>query len=370
MDKRIVVAPIISGVPANLSIDVARAMVFGEAGKAIVLSIISVPEERSLSEGALLARTRRELLRRVGGDADTAPDVEFSVRAAHRFDEGVRETIREFGASILLLGWRGTLRSERRLRHSPLDSLILTPPCDIAVFKPGRPNRLISSPSTPAPPFGPVWPPKSILVPIRGGPHAHLSLTIARSLAKSLGAELTAIRIVPTDKTRTHHVAQTAHMPDTSGLRVMEVASESVAEAIIHESQNHQLLILGASARNERDTHLVGVLPERLGDRVSCHLMIVKTAERVSPEMFGTMPTELHSVSTERQASISSVVDQWFAENTFHSHEFEDLGAADSAQGTQQYLHQRGSPGPKRGSHDRKDHFDYQAAVHGRDRFG
>lgn len=331
MDKALtVVSPILPGVPARTLIDLARALA-SEPGKAIVLSVVEVPEDHSLSEGVSTARRRRELLRRLGGDAEWASDVEFTVRAARQIEEGIRETVQEAGADVILAGWRGPMRSEERLRRTPLDSLILDPPCDILVFKAGRPQlseQVAAAPSAEQTRTAPApianWPPKNILVPVRGGPHADLALIMAERLARYFGCRLTIMRIKRPDLRQ----LETGPPPvlDYPNSHVVEVMSNSVEEAIARQSEDCQLLIMGASARGPRSTRLLGYLPEQLADRVSCDVMIVTTAEKLSPEMFGIMPAEIHSISMAHQASISNVVDQWFAENTFHSHEFEDLG--------------------------------------------
>lgn len=318
------------GVPARRLIDLGRAMAScvtnPGTGKTLVLSVVEVPEERSLSEGVSLAQKRREVLRRLGGGADSLPDVEFAVRAAHGFEDGVRDAVRESNAQTLLIGWRGPMRSEERLRTTALDSLILAPPCDLSVFKPERNRQGVDSSRKKA--GGEEWPPRSILVPVRGGLHAQLSLDIAQRIARHFDASLTVMRIERPDTNESN-----GSPPITPGLpnlhydrtEVVEVTSELVEEAIVEESGRHQMLILGASARGPRATHLFGYLPERVADRVSCNVMVVKTAEPLSLEMFGMASQDLHTVSTAKKASISQVVDRWFAENTFHSHEFEDL---------------------------------------------
>jgi glycosyltransferase involved in cell wall biosynthesis/nucleotide-binding universal stress UspA family protein len=305
------VVPIIPGMSARTLIDVAHAM-RSRGGKSVVLSVVEVPEERSLSEGVSVARRRREVLRRIGGEV-SPETVEFAVRASRSFAEGVREAVREHAATHLVLGWRGPFRSEARFRRSGLESLVLDPPCDLIIFRIGR---------------GLEWPPRRILVPIRGGLHAELALTLSEGLAGHFDAELTILRI---NRVSSRGVALGLVEADDQtvslhpGAHYLTLSGESVSDVIAGAADSHDLLILGASARGRFSTHLFGALPELVADRVSSHVMIVKTAEPLSPEMFGVLSPDLHSVSAAPKASISAVVDRWFAENTFHSHEFEDL---------------------------------------------
>jgi glucosyl-3-phosphoglycerate synthase len=298
--------PIIPGIAARALIDIAQAM-GAQGSKSVVLSVVEVPEDRSLSEGVSIARRRRELLRRIGGDV-AAENVEFSVRAARTFAEGVREAVQEQVATHIVIGWRGPFRSETRLRRSGLETLILNPPCDLAVFRVGTSSE---------------WPPQRILLPIRGGLHAELALGLAERLAASFEAELTILRV---GDSRSNGVPTPASGPvSRSSARHVTLTGDSVSSLISSATGEHDLLILGASARGRFSTHLFGALPEGVADASSSHVMIVKTAEPLSPEMFGVTSTALHSVVEGPKATISTVVDQWFAENTFHSHEFEDL---------------------------------------------
>ena len=336
------VVPMIPGVPARTLISLALAMA-SDSGRVVALSVVEVPEDRSLSEAVPLARRRREVLRRIGEDVDSPTSVEFVVRAARSFEEGVRETVLEHKAANLLLGWRGPLRFDARIRRSNLEPLILRPPCDLMLFRVARPAAPAGQvEAEDGNDHSPDWPPRSILVPIRGGPHAELAVSIGEMLGRSFPADVTVMvvdspppsALVEGGEAEFAIDGTTAESDgdDASALLaqpisapVVSITAESVADAIAEESSARDLLILGASARGPRSTYLFGRLPEEVADRIHGNVMIVKTAEPLSPEMFGvTLSPPRISVATTK-ASISTVVDQWFGENTFHSHEFDNL---------------------------------------------
>ncbi len=305
-DHLTVMTPVIPGARGAMQIELARAIACSPGDRAIALGIVEVPEERSLSEGVTVAQRRRRLLRRMGAAGDSETDVEVLVRASRGLEEGIREAAREKQVDRLVVGWRGPVRSDLRLARSTLDPLIISPPCDLMVFKPARATTA----------GAPVhWPPKRILIPVRGGPHADLALSTARRVARHFDAGVTVMRIVPRGRGATSVPAP--------GEIVVE--SDLVEEAIVQEAERHDLLIIGASARGPRTTHLFGFLPERIAERVSCGVLIVKTAQPVSPAMFGEVGHDLHALPVDAAATISTVVDQWFAEITFHSHEFANL---------------------------------------------
>jgi nucleotide-binding universal stress UspA family protein len=325
-------------------------LVGDDAGTATVLSVVEIPEDRSLSEGALLAQRQRQLLRRWGGVIAERVKMRTVVRMNRDLVGGVQEAVREEGCNLLLLGWRGPIRSEERLARSALDQLVLDPPCDIAVLI-TRPWRAIKEghryevprSKEPEPAISrasiedgerSIEPARkqleNILVPVRGGPHAALALRIAQQLARCCGATVTVIHITrpqasEEDRQRDERFQQELRAAVAyEHTRYIKVTAPSIEEAIIQEAKQHDLIVLGAAARGWRSTHLFGPIPERIADRVPCTVMIVKTATPVTPSMFGVKEPTSQRAPTLKD-SVSTAVDRWFAENTFHSHEFANL---------------------------------------------
>jgi glucosyl-3-phosphoglycerate synthase len=80
-------------------------------------------------------------------------------------------------------------------------------------------------------------------------------------------------------------------------------------------------MVMGAAARDDTSPSLVGRIPELMARRLNCTLAVVQTREPVTISTFGLRPVS--DAAPERE--LSEVVDRWFAENTFHSHEFRTL---------------------------------------------
>ncbi|HVA91518.1 MAG TPA: universal stress protein, partial [Chloroflexota bacterium] len=123
------------------------------AGRLIVVGIVVVPPQQSLSSAARPARTQRRLLRRAAQIAQAeGVQAETLVRAGHQVDEALTAVALEVEASLLVVGW-----SARQRYAAPSDSalwrLSQEPPCDIlAVRRNDRQNTT----------------PRNILLPIRG----------------------------------------------------------------------------------------------------------------------------------------------------------------------------------------------------------
>jgi len=284
----------------------ADAIVRYNAGEGTVLGIVEVPADRSLSEGALVARRQRGLLRKLA-DLQQVPELRAEVRTARLAEVGLREAGEEVESGLLLMSWN----PNRTWRASPLRQLAATPPLDMAVVKPGRSETI-----------------ESVVVPVRGGPHALLALRTAEAIATREDASLTLLHVSRPNadeqqQVRDRQFFEAIHAHVTyPKVRLLEVEGEDVETTILSEGARHDVVVMGAAARDERSPFLFGRLPELVARRLDASAVIVKTREPVTADTFG-LPSR--SLIPPSHREISEVVDRWFAENTFHSHEFRNV---------------------------------------------
>ena len=318
----------------------------GRPTEITVLGIVEVPEGVSLSEGATQARTSRRLLQRVldVGDEEGV-ELRTMVRIGRYAADGVIEAVGEEGSDLVIFGWGGpptasqtaraeaeatelTLAGERvgpRPVFSPtIDAVVRESPCDIAVVKQRGLDKV-----------------ESILVPVRGGPHAELAMRISRDLAKRFGAKMVVLHVVPKGigdrAVQREQVAVDAFVREHAGTRratgLIREAS-SVRQAIIKEAANHQLVVMGASAQPTNASpdgrYLFGTLAEAVASKARPTVIVVKTKQSLGlatfDELRASEGTLAHADAyVERTRSLPVVVDRWFAENSFHAHEFSDI---------------------------------------------
>jgi glucosyl-3-phosphoglycerate synthase len=107
-------------------------------------------------------------------------------------------------------------------------------------------------------------------------------------------------------------------LPEVTGrLRVRGDAASVILEQ--SRPQKHQLLIMGGAAHAAHTALPVGPVVGKIFEQTTIPMLIVKTAEGFperSPADASMPPVDY---------TISVIVDKWFAENTFHAHEFEDI---------------------------------------------
>ncbi len=318
----------------------------GRRTEITALGIVEVPEAVSLSEGATQARTARRLLQRVldFGDEESV-EIRTLVRIGRNAADGVIETVGEEGSDLLIFGWGGpptptqTARAEAEATELTLagqrarppavfsrtiDAVVRESPCDIAVVK----QRGLDSVS-------------SILVPVRGGPHAELAMRVSRDLAKRFGAKIVVLHVVPKGigerAVEREQVAIDAFVREHAGPRratglIREAAS--VRSAIVREAGRHDLVVMGASAQPTNAApdgrYLFGTLAESVATKAKSTVIVVKTRQAVGlatfEELRASEGTLAHADAyVEHSRSLPVVVDKWFAENTFHAHEFSDI---------------------------------------------
>ncbi len=308
----------------------------GRTTEITALGIVEVPEGVSLSQGAIQARTSRRLLQRVltFGDEEGV-EIRTMVRIGRRAADGVIEAVGEEGTDLIIFGWGGPAahgatratpetEADAPVFTSTIDAVLRESPCDIAVVKQRGLEHV-----------------RSILVPVRGGPHAELAMSVARDLAKRFRARLVVLHVVPEkigDRARKRQQAALDAFVEEHGkgrrLTGKLVEAASVRRAIVREAAQHDLVVMGASAQPANakpdGRFLFGIVAEAVASKAKPTVIVVKT--KASPD-FATFD-ELRAAEgslaaadeyVELSHSLPTMVDRWFAENTFHASEFRDV---------------------------------------------
>ena len=296
-------------------------------GELTALGIVEVPEGMALSEGASRARHARRLIQKV---LDFVPDgttIHPIVRIGRHAAEGIIEAAAELEADLIIFGWGGKAPSARNgdnpLVFSPtIDEVVRETPCDIAVVK-QRGSRDI----------------KRVLVPVRGGPHAELAIRFAHAIAERHGAQLAVLHLVPPGITLAVRAqaerALAGFIKQHTGGRGEGIVREAanVRSAILREADKVDLVVMGAAAAStsqDGSTHLFGAMPEAIAARAKAAVVVVKTREAITRQVFEQLAQRAETLAAADRAaeaarSIPARVERWFGEANFHHAEFSDL---------------------------------------------
>lgn len=197
---------------------------------------------------------------------------------------------------LVLLPWRDGLVYTRQ----DLDQVLRDYSCNVVVAKAAALVQRV----------------KKILLPVRGGPYARLSLRLAIGFARYFGAEVTLLRVLQSDDDagsqmlREEFDGLSDSFPEiTSELQVVGDAGATISR----ELANHQMVILGASA--SPDMPHIGFFARCLMERHDLTTVVLKTREAFRfPES-----------AAESHAPVIVHLERWFQRNTFHNSDFSDV---------------------------------------------
>jgi nucleotide-binding universal stress UspA family protein len=292
---RKVLVPFIHGKDCATSLS-AASLVVGD-GQLILIGLVRVPEGQSLSSAAVPAREVRQELKKFAGDKRI--HVEERVQASHNLWGELTRFIQLKKPDLLVLEWPCDF-DELQIPANGLNH----PPCDVAIVGGPLPEN-----------------PHSVLISIRGGPHAELALQLSLAVARSQQAKVTSLHIIPTNSPARQDIA--FRNIDRVLIRIPEIQRQEVTTddptgAILEAARHHDLVVLGATARPSGDSDPIGPVARAILQQGYSKVIVVKTRRPV--------PANFES-ETVGHSAISVLVDKWFAENTFHADEFMDLQA-------------------------------------------
>lgn len=289
-----VLVPVVPDCEQMSAITAARAIA-GEDGVKLV-GLIYIPEGESLSTAAAGAREVRQTMKRLSTMKHIHRWTE--VHATHRPWDELTNVVEKEKPDLLVLEYPCQFEQLK----TTLEEVLTHPPCDIAIVNSNISDNL-----------------RNVLVPIRGGPYSELALRTALSMRRFRQTDITSLHVVPTSPASTQDAAfwglrrVLKNLPE---VKKQEVITDNPAEVIFEASHQFDLIVMGASAHPADEVHSIGPVVERIMGESKCGVIVVKTKRslRFSPES-----------EEAGQAAISVLVDKWFAENTFHADEFEDL---------------------------------------------
>lgn len=283
-----VLVPVFHEVDNPAALAAARSL----APECVLVGVVALRPEESLSAGAQKAQALRRRLRRLAAPAEVRALGQVVV--AHRPWPELQAVIKEEDPDLLLLEW-GPALDTLGLR---LEEMLGHPPCDVALIRGAFPAA-----------------PQRVLVPVRGGPYAELALRLGLNLHPE---RLTALHIELKGDTGSSAPYRglervLARMPD---VHTRSVVTDDTVKTILEAAGDHDLIIMGAAARPLSGAAAFGPVAEAIIRESAAPVMVVRTHR--------AMPEAVADESIGAQA-ISILVDRWFAENTFDADEFADL---------------------------------------------
>jgi hypothetical protein len=299
---------------ARILLPLAEMIVRARQGQLLILNVLAVPEGRSLSESAKQASKFREAL---GALLPDAIGITAQMKSMVRFETEVWDSIWEIVSAqkieLVILGWINANLPQTAMGELD-DQRLSDPPCDIIAVRPAR--EIVDANS---------WQEiTDVLLPVRGGFQSTLSLRVANALAKYTPANITLLHVSQEGTFEKESQFMAEFSPVLQSLKSVTrsiTAKGPVSQAIIKEARDHQVLVMGSPYVPGGVETWSGPLLEPVIQETSATILVVKEHHPAS-----SIPhnhAEPATVAIDRPVAV--VVDNWFAENTYHSREFADL---------------------------------------------
>ncbi len=248
-------------------------------GELFALNVVHMPHQLSAIDGRKFLRRARPLLDEVVniGKANDIP-VRTMLRIGRNVGDSIISAARERDVDLMLIGWPGRSSSQHKDAFGTIISLISkNPPCDLAVVRHRRNT-----------------PPRSILVPVAGGPHARLALEMALIEADALETRghgkvpVTALNIAPgldlndekAVEARRKMIFDTLdihHFP----IEMKIVNHTDIVEGILSTAANYDQIIIGASNEGLLEQTFFGSIPQRVAEEALTTVIMVKQHDMV-----------------------------------------------------------------------------------------
>jgi glucosyl-3-phosphoglycerate synthase len=266
-----------------------------EGGEIHLRGLVTVPQDKSLSEGALLATGWRDAFTRRLSQNHAPLHDEFRIHVDYQPMKRLLDELHDFPVDVLIAQWTG---AGAITGGADTDTLLADAPCDLVLA-----SRKLQFDEGP------------VLLSLRGGPNLSLGLRVAKALAGE-----SSITLFHAADQRTITPSLKAIMRAEPKIDRTVTAISDIAEGISREAAGHQSVVMGAGFHQSSEgLNKSDVLVRQIQERTKTPIVMVRAHQ---PE---TLEFHLPRRLSQAEKNLSTEVDRWFAENTFQSREFSDL---------------------------------------------
>ena len=292
-----VLVPIANPATAGTLLRTAAQLVQSQGGGILALEVVVVQEPVPLEAGRRRAQADRALLEKALTLAiEEDLPIQTMTRVARSIAQGILDTAADEGADLIVLGWRGPTRSRIPSLGPIVDAVLRDAPCDVLVVRGDD-----------------AVPPRRILVPTAGGPHARVAARIAMTLAEAYGTQVTLLGIQTGPATPQQMEENRRRVVETlEGLSLERppeqkvVLASGVVDGIVEEAQEYDLVLLGVSEESLLDRLVFGSVPLQVAMRVPRTILVQGYrgiaglwTRRLTRALLGVLPTLSHEEQLE-----------------------------------------------------------------------
>jgi glycosyltransferase involved in cell wall biosynthesis len=297
---------------AKTLLPLAERIALDRQGKITILSILFVPEGGQISTVAKKASRLREELKTYFERTPIPTRIKTLVRTEEDIWVGVNDIVVNENIQLLLAHW-STTTLDKDFRENLSSNRIFDLPCDVSLV---RPSNSVAE----AEDWSSV---KRVLLPVRAGANAGLTLRFGHALARIKDSSITLLHVASPDTKESKTRFFEEFSPAIYGLEHITrsiTAKGEISQAILSESDGHQAITIGAPSNEIRPNLWMNTLLDQV---IANETMTLTVVNEYLPRNLS--PQQTRESIKDRDRPLAVVVDKWFAENTYHTREFMDL---------------------------------------------
>ncbi|MFT3890194.1 MAG: glucosyl-3-phosphoglycerate synthase [Anaerolineales bacterium] len=285
-----VLVPFVHEGPGYQALEAARHM----DANIVLMGVVVVPRDQSLSHGSVGARALRRLLRIYGREKGIT--VKSKIIVSYDPWNELAQFVQDEQPDLLCLEFELHFKA----LHVTVSDVLDRPPCDVALVRGKIPSK-----------------PNQVLVPVRGGPHAELALRVGLGLHPR---GVTALHLRSSNDSASGTDAPFKglervldQMPE---VQMQSIVTDDPARLILENARKADVIIVGTTSQPVTSSISLGPFADRILHESPVAVIAVKSRQPFS------------SVAYDESAgvrAISILVDKWFAENTYSAEEFVHL---------------------------------------------
>jgi APA family basic amino acid/polyamine antiporter len=248
---------------------VGTAVARAQESEVVALQIVKVPYQTFLRAGRQFVDERMPLLESaVKEGKKLGVEAHKKIIISHDVAQAVIDFAESAKSTLIVMGWTGRIlkgRAGTSIHHK----VLLKAPCDVSVVK-ARNFRKI----------------EKILVPVGMGEHTQ-RLRIAGRIAKSTGASITFLSVIPQEENEKVRQKLSEIQEKAEELCQMKaekeiVVSTNMEEILVEKSSKFDLLIIGPSRDWILQGALLGSRPDKIADNAKCTVLMIKQPELIA----------------------------------------------------------------------------------------
>jgi len=292
-------------VPIGLGTDGQQALALAHsiASEVILVGIVPIAEDESISAGAKTARKiRRQLLTLSRNSTDR---FKSTVIVSKEPWEDLKNVIHDEEPDLLVLEWT----NGNVTWGAPASKILSNTVCDVAIIHGKMPTRV-----------------GNVMIAVRGGPYAELALQVGIGM-EAKHKDMLHVSISGADSDAPFKGMQNI-IKQIPEVNLQSVTTNDALQTIWKKTRKYDVVVLGATASRATGTSVLGPVAEHLLQKSRKTMVVVKSHRTMTENMLDESAGAM---------AISVLVDKWFAENTFHAGEFKvlkDLLALKEQQGS------------------------------------